>query len=244
ARPELRRRPHAPHRVLHRRAEHRRRQRREGARAGRGGEEAQRARRPPRVREHLHDAEEVRPRGEGDGRRRARAAEIGEGALPPRQRAAQSEELEGLAARIRDGAVPRRRLHAGALPRRAARRAVRIELRARRRGAAEVPRVQTRRGRAGDGARVVLAGDDPGEAGEESGRAAELYERAEAHARVEGHQRSAQARLVSGAMDSTRPTIWSVRRELWENRAVYIAPLVVASVVLFGFVVSTIGMPG
>src|SRR5207248_1662177 len=36
----------------------------------------------------------------------------------------------------------------------------------------------------------------------------------------------------------------SVRRELWENRAVYIAPLVVASVVLFGFVVSTIGMPG
>ena len=37
--------------------------------------------------------------------------------------------------------------------------------------------------------------------------------------------------------------LWSVRRELWENRSVYIAPLVVAGVVLFGFALSTIGMP-
>jgi len=36
---------------------------------------------------------------------------------------------------------------------------------------------------------------------------------------------------------------WSVRRELWENRSVYIAPLVVAAVVLFGFAISTIGLP-
>ena len=28
---------------------------------------------------------------------------------------------------------------------------------------------------------------------------------------------------------------WSVRRELWENRSIYIAPLAVAAVVLFGF---------
>ena len=28
---------------------------------------------------------------------------------------------------------------------------------------------------------------------------------------------------------------WSVRRELWENRSIYIAPLAVAGVILFGF---------
>ena len=36
-----------------------------------------------------------------------------------------------------------------------------------------------------------------------------------------------------------RPFYWSVRRELWENRSVYIAPAVVSAVVLFGFLVST-----
>lgn len=41
----------------------------------------------------------------------------------------------------------------------------------------------------------------------------------------------------------TRPFFWSVRRELWENRSIYIAPLVVAGVVLFGFLMSTIGLP-
>src|SRR6266404_4517011 len=42
---------------------------------------------------------------------------------------------------------------------------------------------------------------------------------------------------------ATRPFSWSVRRELWENRSIYIAPLIVAIVVLFGFLVSTIGLP-
>src|SRR6184192_4725086 len=42
---------------------------------------------------------------------------------------------------------------------------------------------------------------------------------------------------------ATQPMYWSVRRELWENRSIYIAPLIVAAVVLFGFLVSTIGMP-
>src|SRR5438477_1096968 len=42
---------------------------------------------------------------------------------------------------------------------------------------------------------------------------------------------------------ATRPLYWSARRELWENRSIYIAPLIVAAVVLFGFLVSTIGMP-
>jgi ABC-2 type transport system permease protein len=34
-----------------------------------------------------------------------------------------------------------------------------------------------------------------------------------------------------------------VWRELWENRSIYIAPLIVAIVVLFGFLVSTVGLP-
>src|SRR5436189_532121 len=42
---------------------------------------------------------------------------------------------------------------------------------------------------------------------------------------------------------ATRPFYWSVRRELWENRSIYIAPLIVAIIVLFGFLVSTIGLP-
>jgi ABC-2 type transport system permease protein len=42
---------------------------------------------------------------------------------------------------------------------------------------------------------------------------------------------------------NTRPWSWSIRRELWENRSIYIAPLVVAICVLFGFMISTIGMP-
>jgi ABC-2 type transport system permease protein len=33
---------------------------------------------------------------------------------------------------------------------------------------------------------------------------------------------------------------WSVRRELWENRAIYIAPLVVAVLFVFGFLINTI----
>jgi ABC-2 type transport system permease protein len=45
------------------------------------------------------------------------------------------------------------------------------------------------------------------------------------------------------ALWPTRPLHWSVRRELWENRSLYVAPLAVAGVVLFGFVLSTIGLP-
>jgi ABC-2 type transport system permease protein len=40
-----------------------------------------------------------------------------------------------------------------------------------------------------------------------------------------------------------QPFHWSVCRELWENRSIYIAPILVAVVVLFGFLVSTIGLP-
>ena len=41
-----------------------------------------------------------------------------------------------------------------------------------------------------------------------------------------------------------RPFYWSVRRELWENRSIYIAPLAVAGVILLGFPFSLIGFPG
>jgi len=36
---------------------------------------------------------------------------------------------------------------------------------------------------------------------------------------------------------------WSVRRELWENRSIYVAPLAAAAVFLFGFLISLIGLP-
>src|SRR6476620_2249240 len=46
-----------------------------------------------------------------------------------------------------------------------------------------------------------------------------------------------------GQSAKTRPFYWSVWRELWENRSIYVAPVLVAAVVLFGFLVSTIGLP-
>src|SRR4029453_9824789 len=42
----------------------------------------------------------------------------------------------------------------------------------------------------------------------------------------------------------TQPFLWSVRRELWENRSIYVAPLIVAAVVLFGSVVGSFHLPG
>jgi ABC-2 type transport system permease protein len=44
-------------------------------------------------------------------------------------------------------------------------------------------------------------------------------------------------------MNPTQPLYWSIRRELWENRSVYIGPLVAVSLVLFGFVVSAGRLP-
>jgi ABC-2 type transport system permease protein len=45
------------------------------------------------------------------------------------------------------------------------------------------------------------------------------------------------------AMSQTRPFYWSVRRELWENRSIYIAPLAVAVAFLFGFLISVVHLP-
>jgi len=47
----------------------------------------------------------------------------------------------------------------------------------------------------------------------------------------------------SSNVPEPRPMYWSVRRELWENRSVYIAPLVVAAVYLLGFLISTMTLP-
>lgn len=43
------------------------------------------------------------------------------------------------------------------------------------------------------------------------------------------------------ALSATRPFYWSVRRELWEYRSLYIAPLAVAGLTLFGFLIATMG---
>jgi ABC-2 type transport system permease protein len=46
------------------------------------------------------------------------------------------------------------------------------------------------------------------------------------------------------AVSVTRPLYWSVRRELWENRSLYVTPLAVAAVVLLSFLIGTVGLPG
>lgn len=58
---------------------------------------------------------------------------------------------------------------------------------------------------------------------------------------------------VPGAFDSrpiapptlsvTQPLYWSIRRELWENRSIYLAPLGVAGAFLFAFVISLVHLP-
>ena len=49
--------------------------------------------------------------------------------------------------------------------------------------------------------------------------------------------------VAPAAMSETRPLYWSVRRELWENRSLYIAPGVFAAVYLVGYLTSLTWMP-
>lgn len=49
--------------------------------------------------------------------------------------------------------------------------------------------------------------------------------------------------IAPAAMSPVRIFYWSVRRELWENRSIYIAPLTVASVFLLGFLLSLVHLP-
>ena len=50
-------------------------------------------------------------------------------------------------------------------------------------------------------------------------------------------------RIAPAVASATRPLYWSMRRELWENRSIYLAPLAVAALFLFGFLISTIHLP-
>jgi ABC-2 type transport system permease protein len=51
---------------------------------------------------------------------------------------------------------------------------------------------------------------------------------------------SFQAQSIAPAIiPATRVLYWSVQRELWENRSIYLAPLAVAGVALFGFCLSS-----
>jgi ABC-2 type transport system permease protein len=53
-----------------------------------------------------------------------------------------------------------------------------------------------------------------------------------------------ESRVVAPAvLSATRPLYWSIRRELWENRWLYIAPLAVAALFLCGFLISMIHLP-
>jgi ABC-2 type transport system permease protein len=47
--------------------------------------------------------------------------------------------------------------------------------------------------------------------------------------------------IAPAVMPWTRIMYWSVRRELWEYRSIYIAPLAIAAVVLLGFLIASIG---
>jgi len=47
--------------------------------------------------------------------------------------------------------------------------------------------------------------------------------------------------VAPAVLSATRPFYWSVRRELCEYRSIYIAPLAVAAVTVFGFLIATIG---
>jgi ABC-2 type transport system permease protein len=54
---------------------------------------------------------------------------------------------------------------------------------------------------------------------------------------------SAPRPLATADAPQSRPYFWSVRRELWEHRSVWIAPFAAAAVVLFGFSISLVRTP-
>jgi len=49
--------------------------------------------------------------------------------------------------------------------------------------------------------------------------------------------------IAPAVVSRTRPLYWSVRRELWENRSIYVAPLAVAGVTVFGYLIALIHLP-
>jgi ABC-2 type transport system permease protein len=52
-----------------------------------------------------------------------------------------------------------------------------------------------------------------------------------------------QQKAAPANLSPTRPFFWSVQRELWEYRSIYIAPLAAAAVALFAFLISLFRLP-
>ena len=48
---------------------------------------------------------------------------------------------------------------------------------------------------------------------------------------------------IPAPMSATQPFLWSVRRELWENRSIYLAPLIAGSVIIFGSLITAYRLP-
>jgi len=53
---------------------------------------------------------------------------------------------------------------------------------------------------------------------------------------------SIQSQGTPAAVSAARAMYWSIRREIWENRSIYIAPLAAAAVFLFGFVINMVNV--
>jgi len=49
--------------------------------------------------------------------------------------------------------------------------------------------------------------------------------------------------IAPAAVSATRPLYWSMQRELWENRSIYVPLLAVAAVYILGFLISLIWLP-
>jgi len=54
------------------------------------------------------------------------------------------------------------------------------------------------------------------------------------------HEPFLEKHVAATSMPASRVFYWSVRRELWENRSIYMAPMAVAAVVLVAFSVSSV----
>ena len=57
------------------------------------------------------------------------------------------------------------------------------------------------------------------------------------------HESFDAQKTAPAAISAMRLFYWSLRRELWENRLLYLAPLAFAGVFLFGFLISIIHLP-
>src|SRR6184192_86755 len=54
---------------------------------------------------------------------------------------------------------------------------------------------------------------------------------------------NAESNIAPVARSTTQPIYWSVLRELWENKSIYIAPSIVSAVILLGALISAGHLP-